>query len=158
MQWVVLIAAIVAALDQISKWIVVRCIGSEESRVVITGFLDLVNWGNTGAAWGMFKGYNFLLTAVSVLALLALYLFRRSLQLHRVGPRLAIGLVTGGIVGNLIDRIRVHHVIDFLYFYIGPYHWPAFNIADSSICVGVGLYVILSWRSDRAAQQMHAAL
>jgi signal peptidase II len=148
MQWVVLIAVIVAALDQLTKWFVVRFIGAEESRVVISNFFDLVQVQNTGAAWGILKDYNFVLSAVSILAVLALYLFRRSFQLHRLSSRVAFGLIAGGIVGNLIDRVRVGHVIDFLSFHIGQYHWPAFNVADSAICVGVGLYVILSWRGD----------
>jgi signal peptidase II len=158
MQWVVLIAAIIAVLDQFTKWLVVHFIGPEESRVVIAGFFELVQVQNTGAAWGMFKDYNFVLTVVSVLAVLALYCFRHSLQLQRRGPRVALGLIAGGIIGNLIDRIRVHHVIDFLYFYVGQYHWPAFNVADSAICVGVGLYIILSWRGDRASQPTRATL
>ena len=149
MPWVVLIAATIATLDQFTKWLVVRCIGPEESRVVIAGFFDLVNWPNTGAAWSMLQDYNVVLIAVSLLAILALYLFRHTFQLQRPGPRIALGLITGGIIGNLIDRVRVGHVTDFLFFYIGRYHWPAFNLADSAICVGVGLYIILSWRSDR---------
>ena len=143
MPWVVLIAATIAALDQLAKWWIVQSIRPEESRVVISGFFNLVNWRNTGAAWGLLRNYNFVLTGVSVLTVLALYLFRHSFQLHRWGPRVALGLITGGIIGNLIDRLRVGHVIDFLLFYIGQYHWPAFNVADSAICVGVGLYIIL---------------
>ena len=158
MQWVVLIAALVAALDQLTKWWVVLSIRPEESRVVIPGFFRLVNWPNTGAAWGMFQDSNLVLTVVSVLAILALFLFRRTFQLQHPSWRLALGLVTGGIVGNLIDRLRVHHVIDFLYFQVGRYYWPAFNVADSAICIGVGLYIVLSWRSERAAHRAHIAL
>jgi signal peptidase II len=157
MQWVVLIAATIAALDQFTKWLVVRFIRPEETRVVISGFFDLVNWRNTGAAWGILRDYNLVLTAVSVLTVLALYLFRHSFQLRRWGLRVALGLITGGIIGNLIDRVRVGHVIDFLFFYIGQYHWPAFNVADSAICVGVGLYIILSWRNDRQQPGAHTA-
>ena len=73
MQWVMLIAAAVTVLDQLTKWLVVRFIAPEESRVVIAGFFDLVNWGNTGAAWGILKNYNLMLTVVSTLALFALY-------------------------------------------------------------------------------------
>ena len=152
MQWVVLIAATIAALDQLTKWLIVRFLRPEESYVVIRGFFDLVNWRNTGAAWGILRNYNLVLTVVSVLTVLALYLFRHSFQLHRWGSRIALGLIAGGIIGNLIDRMRVGHVIDFLYFYIGQYHWPALNVADSAICVGVALYIILSWRNERAAQ------
>ena len=157
MQWVVLIAATIAALDQFAKWWVVRSIRPDESRVVIAGFFSLVDWRNTGAAWGILRDYNLVLTTVSVLAVLALYIFRRSFQLHRWGSRIALGLIAGGIIGNLIDRVRVGHVIDFLFFYIGHYHWPAFNVADSAICVGVGLYIIFSWRGDRGATKAQTA-
>jgi signal peptidase II len=156
MQWVVLIAATIVALDQLTKWLVVRFIRPEESLIVISGFFDLVNWRNTGAAWGILRDYNFVLTAVSILTVLALVFFRHSFQLQRRASRIALGLIVGGIVGNLIDRVRVGHVIDFLSFYIGRCHWPAFNVADSAICVGVGLYIILSWRSERAAQGTQA--
>ena len=158
MQWVALIAITIAALDQATKWLVVRSISPEESRTVINGFFSLVNWRNTGAAWGVFQHYNFLLTAISLLTVLALCFFRRSFRLNHAGPRLALGLIIGGILGNLIDRLRVGSVIDFLLFYIGQYRWPAFNLADSAICIGVGLYVILSWRSDSEAQKTHAVI
>jgi signal peptidase II len=157
MQWVALIAVAIAAFDQLTKWLVVRSVSPDESRVVITGFFTLVNWRNTGAAWGMFQHYNLLLTTVSLLTVLALYLFRHSLQLHRMGPRISLGLIAGGIIGNLIDRIRIGSVVDFLSFYVGQYHWPAFNVADSAICVGVGLYILLSWRSGGAIEKSRAA-
>ena len=92
---------------------------------------------------------------VSVLAILALFLFRHTFQLQRPSSRLMLGLITGGIVGNLIDRLRVGHVIDFLFFHVGRYHWPAFNVADSAICIGVGLYIILSWRRDYKATKVN---
>ena len=158
MQWVALIAVTIVALDQLSKWLIVRSIGPEDARVVISGFFSLVSVRNTGAAWGIFRDYNLVLTAISVVTVLALYLFRHSFQLNRPGPRLALGLIAGGIVGNLIDRIRVGSVIDFLSFYIGEYHWPAFNVADSAICVGVGLYIILTWRNASAAEKNRAAI
>jgi signal peptidase II len=155
---VALIAAAIVILDQLTKLLVVRFIGGDESRVIIDSFFNLVNSGNTGAAWGIFRDYNLVLAAVSVLTILALYLFRHSFQLHRTGCAIALGLIAGGIVGNLIDRVRVRHVIDFLDFYIGTHHWPAFNVADSSICIGVALYVIVSWRSDNKTHGVQAAL
>ncbi len=153
MQWIALIAVIVAAADQLTKWLVVRSLGEEESRVVISGYFSLVNWGNTGSAWSLLKNCNLVLVVISLLALLAMYLFRHSFQLQRPGSRISLGLITGGIIGNLIDRVRVHHVTDFLDFYVGRYHWPAFNVADSAICVGVGLYIIFSWRNDITARK-----
>lgn len=150
MRRVALIAVAIVLLDQLTKLLVVRFIGTEESRAIINGFFNLVNWRNTGAAWGILQNRNEVLAIVSVLTILALYLFRHSFQLHRVGNAVALGLIAGGIVGNLIDRVRVHHVIDFLDFCVGPHHWPAFNVADSAICVGVAFYIILSWRADHA--------
>ena len=158
MQCFALIAVTVAVLDQLTKWLVVRFVSPEESRVVIGGFFSLVNWTNTGAAWGIFQNNNLVLATISLLTILALYLFRRSFQLSRWGSRIALGLITGGIIGNLIDRVRVGYVIDFLFFYVGQYHWPAFNVADSAICIGVGLYIILSWRNDAAARKGQPAI
>ncbi|HTS19359.1 MAG TPA: signal peptidase II [Verrucomicrobiae bacterium] len=158
MVWVALIAVVIAALDQFTKWLVQRSIGPADTRVVIDGFFSLVNWRNTGAAWGMFQHYNLLLIAVSVSTMLALWWFRRSFPLRRPGARLALGLIAGGIFGNLIDRIRLGSVIDFLNFSIGSYHWPAFNVADSAICIGVGLYILLSWGADNSGEKRHAAV
>lgn len=157
MLWVALIAVAIVALDQLTKWLVVTSLGFEESRVVIKGFFNLVNWRNTGAAWGMFQDYNIVLAAVSVLTILVLYLFRHSLQLHRLSARIALGLIAGGIFGNLIDRMRVGYVIDFLHFYVNNFHWPAFNVADSAICIGVGLYIIATWRSGDQAGAVQPA-
>lgn len=158
MQWVALIALAIAALDQFSKWLVVRFISPEETRVVIAGFFSLVNWRNTGAAWGIFQHYNLLLTVVSLVTVVVLWWFRHSFPINRPGARLALGLIAGGIIGNLIDRVRLGSVIDFLYFSIGQYHWPAFNVADSSICIGVGLYIILSWRDGSSTEKSHAVI
>jgi signal peptidase II len=145
---VALIAAAITLLDQATKLLVIRSIGAYEQRVVIEGFFNLVHSENTGAAWGIFQKSNDLLAVVSLLTILALYLFRRSFQLQRKTSTVAFGLIAGGIVGNLIDRVRVGHVIDFLDFYVGTHHWPAFNVADSSICIGVALYIIFSWRIE----------
>jgi signal peptidase II len=146
--WVALIAVAIAATDQLTKWLVVSSIGPGESIVVIDGFFQIVSWRNTGAAWGIFQDYNTLLAVVSILTILVLYLFRHSFQLQRNSSRIALGLIIGGIIGNFIDRVRVGYVIDFLDFYVGRFHWPAFNVADSAICIGVALYILVSWRSE----------
>jgi len=151
-RWIAPIAVAVAAIDQLTKFLVVRVVGADEKRMVVDGFFNLVHFGNTGAAWGMFRDYNTLLAVISVLTILVLYLFRHSFQLHRISSCIALGLIAGGIVGNLVDRVRVGHVIDFLDFYVGRHHWPAFNVADSAICIGVTLYVIGSWRSESQAE------
>jgi signal peptidase II len=154
------IALIVLVLDQLSKALVLRFLGYEEERVVIDGFFKLVHWGNTGAAWSLFKGNNFILAIVAVVALVILYFTRHHFDSRTWLGQLAFGLIVGGIIGNLIDRVMPsrQHVIDFLYFYVqrnGKIHdFPAFNVADSAICTGVGLVFILTWRSERNAKSV----
>lgn len=143
----------VLALDQISKVLIQRFLAFGEERVIFDGFFRLVHWGNTGAAWSMFKDNNTVLTIVAVVAVIALFLNRHHFEVHRPLGQVAMGLMIGGIIGNLIDRFRMNHVIDFLYFYTyqrggGEIGFPAFNVADSAICTGVGLLLILSWNRD----------
>lgn len=143
-----LIAAAIAATDQLTKWLVMFYLQREESYVVISSFFNMVRWTNTGAAWGILQDRNFVLTVISVITILALYLFRHSFQFNRMLGRLALSMIAGGIVGNLIDRVRLGHVVDFLDFHVGRHHWPAFNVADAAICVGVALYILDSWRAE----------
>jgi signal peptidase II len=151
---VVLIAIGIAIADQLSKLLVLRIVDPEHPVVVVDGFFRLVNWGNTGAAWGMFRDSNILLAVISVLTVVALYLFRHAFQVHLMGSQIALGLIAGGIVGNVIDRFRHGYVVDFLDFYVDGHHWPAFNVADSGICCGVVLYVLVSlWAERRASAQ-----
>jgi signal peptidase II len=122
--------------------------------VVLKGFFNLVHWGNTGAAWSLFTGNNLILAMVAVVALFVLFRHRHHFDAHTFMGQVALGLIFGGIIGNLTDRLLFGHVTDFLYFYIErrgaePLGFPAFNVADSAICIGVGLVFISSLRSDR---------
>ena len=147
---IAIIAAIVLVFDQLTKVAVMHYIPLiGEERAVIPGFFRLVHWGNTGAAWSMFTGNNAALALVAAVALMVLFFARHHFEIHRPGGQIALGLIFGGICGNLIDRLRVGHVIDFLYFYVmrrdgQEAGFPAFNVADSAICIGVGLLFILS--------------
>jgi signal peptidase II len=145
-----LIALGVIALDQITKLIIVNVLpNSNIEKTVIPGFFKLVHWENTGAAWSLFRGSNAVLAAVALIALVILYFSRHHFDARTLIGQIAFGLICGGIVGNLIDRIRVKSVIDFLYFYLGDWGFPAFNVADSAICTGVALVFLLTWRSER---------
>src|SRR6185295_10812449 len=115
-------------------------LGKGEEWVVIDGFFKLVHWGNTGAAWSLFRGNNELLAIVALVALLALFLTRHHFDSRTFLGQIAFGLIFGGIAGNLTDRLLParHEVIDFIYFYIrrsngGEVGFPAFNVADSAI-------------------------
>ena len=147
-----LIALAVIIIDQLTKFIIVEFLpDSSIEKTIIPGFFKLVHWQNTGAAWSLFRGSNAVLTVVALVALVILiwYLSRHHFDARTVPEQIAFGLICGGIVGNLIDRIRIKSVTDFLYFYLGDWSFPAFNVADSAICTGVGLVVLLALKSER---------
>src|SRR5712671_914293 len=112
------IALLVVALDQLTKQIVVRFLGETQEKVIVEGFFKFVHWGNTGAAWSLFRGNNYLLALVAIGALVVLFFSRHHFEARTLLGQVAFGLICGGILGNLIDRIFFHHVIDFLYFYL----------------------------------------
>ena len=130
-------------LDQWTKLTVAEKIGMNDRIPVISGFFDLTHIHNSGAAWGMLQGYPHFLSVVSGVMLCLMLIFRRSVIVDCMSHRWAYGLLLGGIIGNFIDRVKYSYVIDFLYFFDGKF--PAFNIADSCICVGVGIYIASSF-------------
>jgi signal peptidase II len=150
---IALLALTLFVLDQASKWIVRQHLVFGEERVIVAGFFKFVHWGNTGAAWSMFRGNNATLAVVALAALLVLFLTRHHFDIHTGSGQASLGLIFGGILGNLTDRLFFNHVTDFLYFYVirrdgEEVGFPAFNVADSAICIGVGLLLLLSWQTD----------
>jgi signal peptidase II len=158
------IALVVFVLDQITKFFVLRFLGRGEERVIIEGFFKFVHWGNTGAAWSLFRGNNAALAVVALIALLVLFLSRHHFfdATSRLGQS-AFGMLVGGIAGNVTDRLLPTRlqVIDFIYFYAntssGEVGFPAFNIADSAICIGVALIFWATWKSEQAAKPVEPA-
>ena len=114
---------------------------------VIRGFCYIIHVGNTGAAWSMFTGRSVMLALLAAGTLIAIYFWRHALGLRDRLSQVCFGLLCGGIVGNLLDRLLHQHVIDFIDLHFGSYVYPTFNVADSAICVGVMLYL---WQSLRA--------
>jgi signal peptidase II len=139
---VLLLGLVITVLDQVTKYVVRLTFAVGESRPVVHGFFDLTYVRNTGAAWGILGGQNASLTILSVVMLAAILIFRRSFLSDTWEHRVALGLMVGGIVGNLMDRLRLGWVTDFLDFHYKGYHWPSFNVADAAICVGVGIYIL----------------
>jgi len=140
-------------LDQLTKLLVLNYLGFAEEKDIIPGFFKFVHWGNTGAAWSLFRGNNAALAVVALIALVVLILTRHHFDIHTVGGQVSLGLIFGGILGNVTDRLLRDHVIDYLYFYVIRRDgleagFPAFNVADSAICIGVGILFILSWRNE----------
>ena len=144
------VAGMVVMLDQATKWAVRQNFPYEgATREVVPGLLSFCYVRNTGAAWGVLAGWQIFLILFS-LAALVLLVMRRHALLGDLSLRwLVLGLLLGGICGNLIDRIWLRYVVDFIDFYHGRSHFPAFNVADSSICIGVGLFILLQWLQER---------
>lgn len=146
--WLVLV--LVALADQASKSYVALKIPAggwssaqpESVVTVIPDFFYLIHVFNTGAAWSMFAGYSAILGLIGLLAVAAILFFHRAFQLERPSIQWILGLLCGGVIGNVIDRLRFGHVVDFIDLHFGSYRYPTFNVADSAICVGVVLYVI----------------
>jgi signal peptidase II len=140
------ISAIILVLDQVTKAIVLKNFALHESIPVIDGFFNLTYILNPGGAFGLFAEHSpgirkfFFLFVSSFVALMILWLYRKTAHKHRF---LSFGLASifAGAVGNLIDRFRFGKVVDFLDFYLGAYHWPAFNVADSAITIGMAVFI-----------------
>jgi len=140
------LALAVLVLDQASKWWILHQVMQPPRAIEVTSFFNLVLAWNRGVSFGMFSSANaygpLLLTGLALAIVLAL-----GVWLYKVETRfsaLALGLIIGGAIGNVIDRVQFGAVVDFLDFHLMGYHWPAFNVADSAICVGAAMLILES--------------
>ncbi len=148
----VIISIVVLALDQATKFYIDSRFKLFESLTVVENFFNITYVRNKGAAFGIFANSAFrvpFFIGVSLLASLGILWYLRRLRREQRLLATALSLIFAGAVGNLIDRIRLGEVIDFLDAHWYQYHWPAFNVADSAITVGVGLLLIDLWREER---------
>ncbi|OGR85591.1 MAG: signal peptidase II [Elusimicrobia bacterium RIFCSPLOWO2_01_FULL_54_10] len=139
----------VFALDRFAKHWVRSDFLYGESRAILP-FFNLTHIENTGAAFGMGQNMNTFFIGLSVVILIVLFVLARRLGKENIKLKIAFALVVGGALGNLYDRIIQGGVTDFLDFHLGNHHWPAFNVADSSIFVGAVLLAVLQWKSKAA--------
>jgi signal peptidase II len=152
------LAGIVFALDRVTKLLVDTNLSTHETVTLIPGFFDLVRTHNRGMAFGLMSEGEVEWRFFFLVGLTALVLAFVGVMLWQTSPRgmaasrlsrLGLSLVLGGALGNLYDRLLRGEVTDFLDVYIGEYHWPAFNVADSAISVGVGLVLLDLWLARR---------
>ncbi len=141
-----LIALGVVLVDQATKWLLAANIQLHDSLSVIPGFFRLTHVENRGAAFGLFsdspgewKVAMLILFSLVALVVVSSLLWKNSHAMNATG--FALSLILGGALGNLWDRVLTGHVVDFLDFSLGPYHWPAFNVADSAIVIGALMLV-----------------
>jgi signal peptidase II len=152
------LAAVIIVLDAITKWLVTQRLDLHDSVPLVPDFFQLVHVRNTGAAFGI--GANaqsalmpFLLNAgaITVFCIVVAYAFRAAASDRLL--QFGLHLILGGAIGNLIDRFRFGYVVDFLDFFVGDHHWPAFNVADSAICIGIALlFLDMKRRPDETVE------
>jgi len=145
--YLILLILFVVLTDQLTKLWVMSSLPHHGKRIIIPGLFNLVHVANTGAAFGLLAGEyawwrQVFFIVVALVALVVIYMAYSKSEARTLIFITAVGFIAGGALGNLIDRIRFGAVVDFLDFYIKSYHWPAFNVADSAISVGVGLFLV----------------
>lgn len=142
----VLIAGLVLVIDQITKIIILKSLYLHQEIPIIDGLFNIVSVRNPGGAFGFLAGHStlvrtFVFFVVSGFAVLAVLYFYWSTPSDLKWLSYAFAMILGGAAGNLVDRIRFGEVVDFLDFYFHNYHWPAFNVADSAITVGMTIFI-----------------
>jgi signal peptidase II len=151
-----LVSFVVVVLDQWTKWLVEVHLAHHAAQPLVPGLLNLTHVRNTGVAFGLFASNgmsaSWVLTGLGLLALSAVSVYFGYASPRDRGLLVALALVVGGAVGNLIDRISSGAVTDFIDVYLGMHHWPSFNVADAAISIGIVLMAIDSLWSRRAAR------
>jgi signal peptidase II len=155
MKFLLAVSGTIVVMDQITKLLVDRLLPLYSVKPVIAGFFNLVHVRNTGAAFSLFAGSpselrTALFAGLTVLVLAVILYGYLKLKPEDAWTRSAFALVCGGALGNLVDRLRLGEVIDFLDFHLGSYHWPAFNVADSAITVGACLLAVSLFKTQES--------
>lgn len=136
-------AGLVFVADQVSKLLAQAHLRGALPQEILPNFLQLSYAQNKGGAFSILANHGWILTAVSTAAVVAIFIWSFNIPRHEKLTRISLGLIFGGAVGNLFDRFRLGYVIDFIdAHWYNTYHWPTFNLADTFICIGIGLFVI----------------
>ena len=154
-------ALLVIAVDRATKTMVESSLSPWRSVSIVPGLFDLTYVRNPGGVFGIFKNLDdgvrgILFTVVPVTAIVLIGAYAWRIPAARRVTQTSLALILGGALGNLIDRFRYGHVIDFLDFYWGTHHWPAFNVADSAICVGVAVLMLETLFTGEGVSSIHA--
>ncbi|MGG4266301.1 signal peptidase II [Peribacillus simplex] len=148
-----LIALLVIAFDQLTKWMIVKKMEYGESIEIIENLLYITSHRNRGAAWGILQGqmWFFYIITIAVIIGLVYYIQKTAKESRLLG--VALALMLGGAIGNFIDRIARQEVVDFVHTYIFSYSFPVFNVADAALSIGVGLLVIHMFLEEKKAKE-----
>lgn len=147
------IALIIIALDQITKFLVVKNMELGESITIIDNFLYITSHRNTGAAWGILAGQMWFFYIVTIAVVIALVYYMQKMAKSHVLLGVSLALMLGGAIGNFIDRVMRQEVVDFADTIIFGYDFPIFNVADSALTVGVGLLIIFMFFEEKLLKE-----
>ena len=148
-----LIALLIILIDQFTKWLVVKYMTLGESITIIEDLLYITSHRNRGAAWGILQGQMWFFYIVTTVVIIGIVYYIRKYSTDKL-TGISLGLILGGAIGNFIDRIFRNEVVDFVHTYIFSYSFPVFNVADASLCVGVGLMVIAMFLEEKRAKEL----
>ncbi|WP_099158013.1 signal peptidase II [Virgibacillus ndiopensis] len=149
MYWYYIIAVIIIGIDQFTKWIVVKNMELYEQITIIDDFFYLTSHRNTGAAWGILEGQMIFFYLITAVVIIGVVFYMQKYAKDSILLAISLSLILGGAIGNFIDRIFRQEVVDFLDFIIFNYDFPIFNVADSSLCVGVCLVLIATFIDEK---------
>ncbi|PFA23998.1 MULTISPECIES: signal peptidase II [Bacillus cereus group] len=137
-----LIALFVIAIDQVSKWLIVKNMELGTSIPIIDNVLYITSHRNRGAAWGILEGQMWFFYIITIVFVGFIVVYMKKYAKTDMLLGVSLGLILGGAIGNFIDRVFRQEVVDFIHVYIFSYNYPVFNIADSALCIGVVLIII----------------
>lgn len=144
-----IIALFVIALDQLTKWLIVKNLELGESIKVIEDFLYITSHRNKGAAWGILQGQMWFFYIITVIVVIGIIYYIQKAAKGKWLLGISLGLMLGGAIGNFIDRVFRKEVVDFVNTYIFGYDFPVFNVADASLVVGVGMLMVQMFLEER---------
>lgn len=149
-----LLAFVIIAIDQWTKWLIVRYMELGESIPIIENVLYITSHRNRGAAWGMLQGQFWLFYLITIVVVVGIVVYIQRLQPTQRLFGIALGLMLGGALGNFIDRVFRKEVVDFVHTYIFNYSFPIFNVADAALTIGVALMFIYTWIEEKQRKGM----
>ncbi|GLB61250.1 signal peptidase II [Cytobacillus sp. NCCP-133] len=148
-----IIALFVIALDQLTKWLIVKNFELGESVKVVEDFLYITSHRNRGAAWGILQGQMWFFYVITAIVIIGIIYYIQKAAKGKLLLGVSLGLMLGGAIGNFIDRVYRKEVVDFINTYIFGYDFPVFNIADSALVIGVGMLMIQMLLEEREAKK-----
>jgi len=148
-----ILAIVIIALDQLTKWLIVKNMELGESMTIVENFLYITSHRNQGAAWGILQGQMWFFYIITTVVIVGIIYYMAKHTKGNILLGISLGLMLGGAIGNFIDRIFRKEVVDFVDTYIFGYDFPIFNVADSALVVGVILLMIQMFREERQAKE-----